>query len=487
MLLLLLLLLLLLSTVSTCTGAGTCRLGIMLLLLVLITRKRGRREPRAAGCVPAACTNQLTTVAHLPMTDKNELLAVHNLLARLSSLPPGAEPEEAASFLDQGHALSASKLLVFTLARLVQTLVVEVEAGRSALLDTQAALASVLNRMQYQHANFTTAQESAETMERSVNELAQANARLRYQLIQRHPLQRAGRVQLSAAERKTLEVEPADWQVRRLGQGSIRDGGCSLSSEVGLLTELSDTVREQSIARLVVAGSRPPSATTSRAHVAQSHHNSRTLQRQGEWELAGSGGKASATPADGDGSSWSAAECANEQPKHLLGSSDLISSPSRALPVGLAWHESGGSRPWSKRAEELRALRPPRSDAAATAASASTAAVMASAHQTTAYMQEHMHDGGVAASPSHAKFPAWRATQKPFACSFSTGSLRGSSNVGGVNFYAASQGCSAARPATPLNRCARVAGMSQPRPFAHTNRPDSATKDYQPARQRGYN
>ena len=391
------------------------------------------------------------------MPDKSEIVAVHDLLARLSSFPPVAEPEEAASFLEQGHALSASKLLVSTLARLVQTLVIEVEAGRSALLDSQTALASVLNRMQYQHANFTTAQQSAETMERSVTELAQANARLRYQLIKRHPLQRAGRVQLSAAERDTLELEPADWQLRRLGgQGWTREGGGSFSSDVGLLIdEESDTAREQAIAGLVVAGSSQPSATTPGALVAQFHHSSRTLQRQGEWELAASRGRDSTTPAVGDGT---------------------LSSASKALgvgsAVGLAWHESGGSRPWSKRAEELRALRPPRADAAATAASASAAAVMASARQTATYVQEHFQEGGLAASPSHAKFPAWRTTQKPFACSFSTGSLRGSSTVGGVNFYAASQGRSATRPTTPLNRCARVAGMAQPRPFAHSNRPD---------------
>ena len=78
--------------------------------------------------------------------------AIDQLVAAAAATPVRMSPEAAG---DQAVAMpsNAVRLLVVSLVRQVQSLSHEVESGRAELLDAQAALASVLRRVQVQDEN----------------------------------------------------------------------------------------------------------------------------------------------------------------------------------------------------------------------------------------------------------------------------------------------------------------------------------------------
>ena len=216
-------------------------------------------------------------------------LSSPSLVARLTSHPPSATPEEAAAAASSMPPAQVSKL-VQSLASLVQTLVLEVEVGREELVTAQSSLSSVLKRMQHQHVNCTTASTTASVLERAVTELAEANTRLRSQLLSRRRPRAASKRLLSPSERAALDAVG----VSDLATREVRD--------------------------LVIAGatvSRPAGATPAEIVaeiVARRDGDKRTRQRQRELERPSSPPPLSAKP--------------------------TASSPGR-------------SRPWSQRAEEL--------------------------------------------------------------------------------------------------------------------------------------
>ena len=371
-----------------------------------------------------------------------------SLLSRLASHPPAATLTEAA-------AAAGNEQFVVALASLVQTLVVEVEASRSDLLDAQSALASVLKRMQNQHVNFTTATNSANIMERAVNELSEANARLRCQLYSRRRPKSGKR--LSAAERAAIDVPAADWSLR-----------VQPDAELCLMAEPTAT-REHALASLVVAGSAAGRCSGAPATVIkQISDDERARRRQQQWESGASGAtivpavptrptSASMDPAplrpprgspvpfgseNGDESGTGGAASAASAVvcgACVGGGTPVASVGLRQAASDAAARAGRADRPWSQRASELHAMRPEGSEAAHAASAASAAAIAVSAMQHRAFVTATSDESsslaltGHAASPSHAPCPAWRTSLKPrpFARSFSGGPMRPASSSPG--------------------------------------------------------
>ena len=215
------------------------------------------------------------------------------LLMRLSAYPPTATPAEVATRV-------GDERFVVALAALVQSLVVEVEVGRSELLEAQSALTSVLKRMKHQHVNATTAATSANIMERAVNELAEANSHLRCKLISRgrqpgkrtllnEADRRAELIGERTAERTALDVPPTDWRLRERGGAGAGAGGEAACSELLLVAERDGAAQGRAADGLAVCGAsvaRPPGPLAPRALIAQLSENERLLKR---WEQAGPG------------------------------------------------------------------------------------------------------------------------------------------------------------------------------------------------------
>lgn len=391
------------------------------------------------------------------------------LLMRLSAYPPTATPAEVAT-------RAGDERFIVALAALVQSLVVEVEVGRSELLEAQAALTSVLKRMKHQHVNATTAATSANIMERAVNELAEANSHLRCKLISRRRQpgkrtllnaedRRAELIGERTAERTALDVPPTDWRLRERGGAGAGAGGEAACSELLLVAERDGAAQWRAADGLAVCGAsvaRLPGPLAPRALIAQLSENERLLKR---WEQVGPGEQScSLVPSPTTESCIAAAAAACGEPISPINQAEMRRDgprsgrdepiePSAPAPphvalgahagIHMPWRGDGGdqshavaaaaaveavvrspghsSRPWSQRVEELSALRPAGREAATAAAAASAAALAVTAGQHRFFVAEArasfekragMYEAPGAA-PGHAISPAWRVSDKP--------------------------------------------------------------------------
>jgi hypothetical protein len=391
------------------------------------------------------------------------------LLMRLSAYPPTATPAEVATRV-------GDERFVVALAALVQSLVVEVEVGRSELLEAQSALTSVLKRMKHQHVNATTAATSANIMERAVHELAEANSQLRCKLISRgrqpskrmllnEADRRAELIGERTAERTALDVPPTDWRLRERGGAGAGAGGEAACSELLLVAERDGAAQGRAADGLAVCGAsvaRPPGPLAPRALIAQLSENERLLKR---WEQAGPGEQScSLAPSPTTASCTAAAAAESGEPISPINQAEMRRDgprssrdepiePSAPAPPHVAlgahagvlmpWRGDVGyqshavaaaaaveavvraprhsSRPWSQRVEELSALRPAGREAATAAAAASAAALAVTAGQHRFFVAEARASfdqragtyEAPGAAPGHALSPAWRVSDKP--------------------------------------------------------------------------
>ena len=436
--------------------------------------------------------------------DSHNAHRVEQLVAAASALPPRISPDEAA---DTASTLppAAKRLLTSSLVKLIQSLVNEVETSRSELLDAQASLASVLRRVQMQHENFNFMRNSAETMEHTVNELAESNTTLRYQLLQRkgapntkskgvHGAGRKVPTPYSLAEREALELAARDWEVR-----ADADAGAPSAQPTLYLVAEPDGPRGKPW--LSVAGAkvqtRPTSAQTKQQLLAAAR------QRHADWENGLTGTMAEAASAVGrPGSAASRRTEEADGPltpaHHHFGASHSTSpyapAPSDACQGAMAAASRSPppgqrcARPWSQRAEQLGSLRASGREAAAAAAAANAAASALSAGQHRYHVSQQrtaspdrdsspIEPTGYAASPSHVAQGAWRLTHKPvFARSFSAGPLR-SPNGKPRELGEAAARAKTAELATPLTAATAGGGTGGGAPSASpASRPQSASK-----------